>query len=333
MAGIRADMTEPGEGRLGRRLKRILLLLPYAIKHPGVTLDELATKFSVKKKDLMDDLNLVFLCGLPGYGPGDLIDVSIEEDRVFIRMADYFGAPFRLTPAEALALYAGGAALVDLPGMEEAEALKRALAKLGHALGVEGGGDAVPIEVKLEGGADEHLDLVRRAVTDRKKIHIHYRSTSRAELSERVVEPWGLVAALGHWYVVGMDHLSGEERMFRLDRVKQADLLDEPAEIPEDFDPGRYRNAWTGGDGALRLELEISPEAARWFGDYYPTAARTVLPDGWEKVELDASGEAWAATLLVKLGRDVRAVAPQDVADAARRVAESIVSRYEDGGA
>lgn len=320
-------MTE-GQGRLGRRLQRILLLVPYAIKHPGVTVGELARKFGVDEKDLMDDLNLVFLCGLPGYGPGDLIDVTIDEDRVYIRMADYFGAPFRLTPAEALALYAGGQALADLPGMEEADALRRALVKLGRALGADGGGEAAPIDVKLEGGTQEHLELVRTAVAARRRIRLHYRSLSRGLLTERDVDPWGLVAALGHWYLVGLDHLSGEERMFRLDRVKEARLLDEVTDVPEDFDPARYRNAWTGGGGGSRLSLEISPEASRWFADYYPTAAREVLSDGWERVELEASGEGWAATLLVKLGRDARAVHPKELAAAARSLAERISSLY-----
>ncbi|HWL65262.1 MAG TPA: protein pafC, partial [Actinomycetota bacterium] len=100
-------MPEDPSGRLGRRLSRILLLLPYAIQHPGVTVGELAGKFGIDKRDLLDDLNLVFLCGLPGYGPGDLIDVDLDEDRVYVRMADYFAAPLRLAPAEALVLYAG----------------------------------------------------------------------------------------------------------------------------------------------------------------------------------------------------------------------------------
>ena len=76
------------------------------------------------KRDLIEDLNLLFMCGLPGYGPGDLIDVSYEEDRVYVRMADYFVAPLRLTPAEAIALYAGSAALAALPEMAEADVFR-----------------------------------------------------------------------------------------------------------------------------------------------------------------------------------------------------------------
>lgn len=308
-------------------MRRILLLLPYAIKHPGVTLDELAAKFGVTKDDLIDDLNLVFMCGLPGYGPGDLIDVSIEDDRVHVRMADYFGAPLRLTPAEALVLYAGAAALTELPEMDEADALRRALAKLGRALGI-GAGSGTGIDVRLESGPPSHLRTVQRALQESRRIRIRYFSASSAELTERDVDPWGLVAALGRWYLVGLDHRSGEERMFRLDRVKQASLLEERATIPEDFDPGSYKGGFSGRPGAPTLSLEISPSAARWFTEYYPVVASHELPDRWHAVSLEVSGERWAASLLVRLGAQVRDVQPESYLIAARRLAQSIAAKH-----
>ena len=216
-------MTEEAYGRLGRRLRRILLMLPYAIKHPGVSVDELSRKFGVEKRDLLEDLNLVYMCGLPGYGPGDLIDVSFEDDRVYVRMADYFSAPLRLSPAEALSLYAGGAALASLPDMTDADALRSALEKLGRALGADGDRSA-DVTVHLEEGASEHLGVIQEALRKGKRIHLEYLSASRGVLTERDVDPWGLIAALGYWYIVGLDHDSGEERMFRTDRIKAVAL-------------------------------------------------------------------------------------------------------------
>ena len=259
-------MTEPTEGRLGRRLSRILLLLPYAIRHPGVSVDELARKFGVKRRDLVEDLNLVFLCGLPGYGPGDLIEASVDDDRVYVRMADYFGSPLRLTPAEALALYAGGAALASLPGMDEAESLTRALRKLARALGAD---EESGLRVELEGGPAEHLDVVQRALRDGRRLHLEYFSASRGELTSRDVDPWGLVAAVGRWYLVAWDHSVRDERMFRADRIKRAELLDEPASVPDDFDEDRYRGAFAERDDEQTTSLEIWPRRGVWFHYYY----------------------------------------------------------------
>ena len=326
-------MTADTGGRLGKRLSRILLLLPYAIQHPGVSVDELSKKFGVPAREIMDDLNLVFLCGLPGYGPGDLIDVMFDDDRIYVRMADYFSAPLRLTPSEALALYAGAAAIAELPAMGQADALKRALGKLGRALGTGTNGDGVlggrgGIGVKVDPGPPEHMTALQGALATQKQIRLEYMSASRGELSTRTVDPYGLIAAMGHWYLVGGDHLSEEERMFRVDRIKSVTVLDTPAEVPEDFDADRYRGAFSDAPGQRLMTIEISPGAARWFEDYYPVTEAETLDDGWRRVTLKAGGDRWAATLLLRLGADVRAVSPEEVVTAARDLAARIAARY-----
>jgi proteasome accessory factor C len=321
-------MTPPDAGRVGRRLRRILVLLPYAIKHPGVTVDELSRKFGVKRQDLMADLNLVFLCGLPGYGPGDLIDVAVEEDRVFVRMADYFAAPLKLTPAEAVALYAGGAAIAELPEMDEADALRRALAKLGRALGADGG-EAAPIRLTATGGAGGHLQTLREALVKARQVHLEYFSASRGELTERAVDPWGLFTALGRWYLIALDHATGEERMFRVDRIRSSRMLDAAADVPKEFDVDRYRGAFLRRDEVgPEMTIEISPAVARWFEEYYPVSDSRPLPDGWRSIRLPYSGERWAATLLLQLGADIRDVDPPEVLAAARDLAHAIAERH-----
>lgn len=317
-------------GRLGRRLSRILLLLPYAIQNPGTSVTELSRRFDIPKTELMNDLNLVFLCGLPGYGPGDLIDVDLQEDHLYIRMADYFAAPLRLTPAEGLALYAGGEAIAALPGMEQAGSLRTALTKLGRALGTEALDDEASsaIEVRFEKSPAHHLEVIQTALSEHKRVEIEYRSASRGEMTTRSVDPWGLIAATGRWYLVGLDHLSGEERMFRIDRIKSSRLTDAEAEAPAEFDAERYKGAFVGREGQPVLKMEISPDAARWFEDYYPVKAAADAEDGWRRVELFSSGDRWAAGVVLSLGRHVRNVEPDSVLAATRELARKMRDRH-----
>lgn len=314
-------------GRLGRRLGRILLMLPYAIQNPGVSVGELSQRFGVAKKEIIDDLNLVFLCGLPGYGPGDLIDVSIDDDRIYIDMADYFAAPLRLTPGEALSLYAGGIAVAELPDLENAESLRRALDKLGTALGMDG--DATGIGVRFEPAPAQHLATLREALSTKRRVRLEYQSANRDELTERDVDPWGLIAALGRWYLVALDRLSGEERMFRLDRMKTATITGHDAEVPDDFDPERYKGAFTGAGDQGRVSLEISPEAARWFQDYYPVESSEELDDGWRRVTMVSSGERWMARLMLQLGKDCRNPDPISLNARAGELAAAIAQRHK----
>ncbi|MGH2699253.1 MAG: helix-turn-helix transcriptional regulator [Actinomycetota bacterium] len=319
-------MAESG-GRLSKRLERILLMLPYVIAHPGVEVSELASRFEVKEKELVKDLQMLWFCGLPGYGPGDLIEVSLDGDRVSVDMADYFSKALRITPAQALALYAGGEAVASLPGMEKADALRRALTKLGAALDA-GAGESPGISVTLEPGSSRHLEGLQEALTNKIGVVLEYLSASRGELTERTVEPWGLIAAHGHWYLVGLDHLSGEERMFRTDRIKSVTGTGDPVEIPADFDPDAYKGAFSG-HGSATLTLEITPSVAEWFEDYYPVSSAESLEDGWRRVSLVAGGERWGATLIARLGSDVRNVQPPEMLAAARALATSIAARYE----
>ncbi|MDQ4064959.1 MAG: WYL domain-containing protein [Actinomycetota bacterium] len=322
-------MTVPA-ARTAQRLQRILVLVPYAIAHPGVSIGELAERFGSKEKDLIDDLNLLFMCGLPGYGPGDLIDVDIDEGNVYVRMADYFAAPLKLTPIEALSLYAGAAALQTLPGMEGADALARAITKLGRALGAGDDGGS-PLSIRFETGPDQHLEALNRALEERRRIRMHYFSASRAELTQREVDPWGLYAALGRWYLIGFDHSRSEERMFRVDRIKSISLTDERSEIPPDVDLESYRAAFRPGRDTRVASFEISPRAARWFGEYYPLRSTTTRDDAWVRVEIEYSSAVWLARLIVSLGPDVRAIQPGEAADAARALARDILELYERG--
>ena len=320
-------MSSPAP-RTAQRLQRILVLVPYAIAHPGISIEELAERFGSKEKDLLDDLNLLFMCGLPGYGPGDLIDVDIDEGNVYVRMADYFAAPLKLTPIEALSLYAGAAALQTLPGMEGADALRRATEKLARALGAGNGGS--PLDVRFEVGPHQHLEALNRALEEKRRIRMEYFSASRAELVERDVDPWGLYAALGRWYLIGFDHKRSEERMFRVDRIKSITVTDQPSDVPADLDLESYRAAFKPGSAARTASLEISPRAARWFGEYYPLRSEMPLDDGWVRAEIDFSSIPWLARLVLSLGSDVRAVEPQEARAATRELALQILARYEE---
>src|SRR5206468_8188286 len=133
-SGVAGRRTR-ASARASDRLRRLLVVVPYVVRHPGVRIEEITRLFGIGEGELLEDLNLLFVSGLPPYGPGDLIDVQIEEGRVWIGMADYFARPVRLTRSEALALYLKGKALLGAPGLEEAPALASALEKIEQGLG------------------------------------------------------------------------------------------------------------------------------------------------------------------------------------------------------
>src|SRR5947199_7976252 len=117
------------------RMPRLLALVPYLLARPGIKIDDAARDFGVAPKQLRKDLELLWMCGLPGYGPGDLIDLSFEGDTVTVTFDAGMRRPLRLSGAEATALVVALRALAEIPGVIDAGSVRRALAKIEAAAG------------------------------------------------------------------------------------------------------------------------------------------------------------------------------------------------------
>src|SRR5579885_2127968 len=118
-----------------QRLPRLLALVPYLQAHPGIRVDEVAADFGVSEQQLRRDLQLLWMCGLPGHGPGDLIDLSFEGETVSVIFDAGMSRPLRLSAEEALALVVALRTLAETPGIADTDAVQRALAKVETAAG------------------------------------------------------------------------------------------------------------------------------------------------------------------------------------------------------
>ncbi|HET6214148.1 MAG TPA: protein pafC, partial [Micromonosporaceae bacterium] len=151
-------MTAATQGAADR-LGRLLNLVPYLLARPGIRVAEAAAALDVTERQLREDLELLWVCGLPGYGPGDLIDMAFDGDRVTVTYDAGIDRPLRLTPDEALALVVALRLLAETPGMSDRAAIQRALAKIETAAGDLA--DA-PVAVRLPGN-DDRLATIRGA--------------------------------------------------------------------------------------------------------------------------------------------------------------------------
>jgi proteasome accessory factor C len=118
------------------QLARLLALAPYLQTRGAVPLKQVAADFSVSREQMLKDLRVLYLCGLPGFGPGDLIEINVEallddpEGVVRINNADFLARPLRLGSNEASALIVGLQALQESSALASRELVERTLAKL-----------------------------------------------------------------------------------------------------------------------------------------------------------------------------------------------------------
>jgi proteasome accessory factor C len=305
----------------------MLAIVPYLVQHPGSALTDVATAFGVAAAQLRRDLDLLFMSGLPPYGPGDLIDVDVDEDgHIWISMADHFSRPLQLTRIEALAVYLRGTELLALPGMPDAPALAKALEKLRGSLGADALREAEGrIEIARRGRAPEHLSVLRDAARRHERVTIDYFAASTGEWSHREIEPEEVFSGMGHWYVAAWDIDADAERLFRADRIRSA------ASTGEAFSPRGLRGAGrdlyspTGEDVAVRLRLR---PAARWIAEYYATTDVEERDGGGVELTLPARQLGWVARLLLRVGDDAEVVEPPELRDQVRDLARETLHRY-----
>lgn len=309
------------------RLARLLALVPWVVEHPGARLDELAARFGATPAQLAADLETLGMVGVYPYTPDALVEVTVEDGEVWVHYAEWFERPLRLTAGEGLALVAAGRGLLGTPGADPQGALARGLAKLEAALRLRG---EAAIDVALGEDAPGVVALLRQAVQEHRQVEIEHYSLDRDELVVRAVDPYAVTAEGGAWYLWGHDHLRGEERVFRVDRVREARLLDAGFDPPEPTEPAGPAAVYEARPGDPRVTLELAPRA-RWVVENHPHEAVEVLDDGRVQVVLPVSGRRWLAGLLVRLGPDARVVAVDgelDPAALAAAAADRVLARY-----
>ncbi len=312
------------------RLSRLLALVPYLIARPGTHVADAAAAFGVTDKQLRDDLDLLFVCGLPGYGPGDLIDVSYEGDTVTLSNADTIGRPLRLAADEALALIVALRALTDEPGTGEQDAVRRALAKLERAAGDAAAGSA-NVSVVFEAQAPV-LTAAQDALSRSKRVHLSYYVPGRDETTERDVDPMRVLVIDQLPYLEGWCRRADGVRMFRLDRVVDIAVLDVAAEVPpqaqvRDLSAGLFQPS--ARDEVVVLDLDPS---ARWVADYYP--CESVAEDGdVTRATVRTPDFGWVTRLVLRTAGAVRVVAPPSLQATVRAEAQAALRAYDTDGA
>jgi proteasome accessory factor C len=311
------------------RMTRLLALVPYLQARPdGVRLADAADDFGVTEAQLRRDLDLLWVCGLPGHGPGDLIDLAFEGDRVRVTFTAGMVRPLKLSTDEAVALIVALRTLLELPGLAEGEAVSRALAKVSAAAG-HPAEVAAPVVVSVD-AREQSLAVVRSGLERHRALHLHYYVPSRDERTERTVDPMRLLLVDGHWYLEAWCRNVEGTRLFRLDRIDDVTVLDEPAAPPpeaheRDLDDGLYQPAAEAPQVRLRLA-----RTARWVADYYPVEEQSEVtdPPGGLAITVRTSDLGWARRLVASLGGNATVDEPAELADQVAGEARAALARY-----
>lgn len=303
----------------GDRLARLLALVPWLLAHDGITIAECAAHFGVDEEQLERDLWLLVVCGTPGYGPDQLVDIDFWDDGV-IHVLDpqTLGRPLRLTHEEAMTLLVALRMLAQLPGIGDRDAIVTAAAKIERLASDTGSSQNVAIQVDVPVEVREAVD---EALASHRELAIRYAAATRDEVTDRTVHPFRVLAVDGVGYLEAYCTSAEARRTFRLDRILTASVREPVTEAP-----AAAFEAIPAAPSATAL-LALDP-AARWIIDVLAGAEVVGDEDGRALVRLPLHSEEWAVRLVLSLRGAAQVRGPDGLVDAVADAAEAALSSY-----
>jgi proteasome accessory factor C len=202
------------------RAIRLLDLVPYIVAHPGISITELAKEFSISRDEVLKDLNLLFLCGLPGYTPLELIDISFDEESVVIRDPQNLAAPRNLNESEALIARIALAALEESTPKTSA-AYPQIIAlrdKIAKAFSSSIPASAITFTLDKERAT---LEAIEGAIKQELDLEITYNNVTKDSSSRRSITPISIIAEDKRTLVSAYCHSAKGLRTFNLAQISE----------------------------------------------------------------------------------------------------------------
>jgi proteasome accessory factor C len=305
------------------RLTRLLALVPWLLAHDGVTLTAAADHFGVTEDQLEQDLWLLVVCGVPGYGPDQLIDIQFWDDgRVHVLDPLTLARPLRLSSEEATTLLVALRMLAQLPGVEDREAVLSAAAKL------EQGTHATDRFVAIDVDVPQQIrDSIDAALAQRRDLDIEYASATSDEVTRRTIRPMRLLSVDGLSYLEAYCLSAEALRTFRLDRILASAVS---GERPADWQLAEAEDSPLPARPRRTATLLLEP-SARWIIDvHHAVADRAPEPDGRTRVQLPMHSPDWVVRLVLSLRGAATVVDPPELGIAVADAARAALSAYPD---
>ena len=327
-------MSRTGTGSRDQ-VSRLLTLVPLLHARNALAVDEAAAAMGTTPAQVVKDLRVLFMCGLPGGYPDDLIDVDLEalsgpgaEGTIHVRNADYLARPVRLTSTEATALVVALRTIRDTSGSDARDVVDRALAKLEQATAEGAAIDQVAVTAPSDSDTDQVVAELRRATESGLRVRLTYWVPTRDESTVRIVDPIQVSVVRGMTYLEAHCHRAEARRVFRLDRMDEIEVLDEVVDagdtgVPSDLSSGLFTAAAHG----TAVTLRVAP-GARWITDYYPVEAVREVADGSADVDLLVSDVRWLEQLVLRLAPHAKVIGPPSLMDTGVDSARCALAHY-----
>ena len=296
------------------RALRTMDLIPYILEHPGISIKQLSKDFAVTEKEIEKDLQLAFMCGLPGYTPYELIDLTYEDGVVSIIDPQVLDKPRSFSSNERVVIALGLEILKNINSSNE-DNLKK-VENLSKKFMDEESGSVMIVEQNL---AFPFLNIINQAIFETRVIVFDYQSISKDEISNRKVAPYKLFLQNGNLYLSGYDYDAQSDRIFKADQIVNC-AIGGQASLGQANSPQEEET----------VELTVDLKAVNFIERNSTIITDQEMRNGQLHVELKVSNMEWLKRAILSNAPSIKVISPQSLASEVQQMASDLISAYSD---
>ena len=295
------------------RVARAMDVIPYVLENPGIKIETLATKFGVDQKQIIKELELIFLCGLPGYTPYELIDLTFEDGFVTIIDPQLFDKPRKFTETEGVIINLGLVLLKNsISDTNQIQVIDHLIQKLTAKFKVT---SSAVIE-KLS--KPDFYDEITKSINQNDSICIDYASISEDSLYQRLIKPLRISIRNGFYYLYATDLEKDVDRVYRMDQIRsissiQSNSQSKVNEISENDE--------------IDFELMVVDQLiTEKFRDIF---TEVIQSEKHFRVKGKSSNRQWLYRWILSHGSAIQILGPENLKESVRARAQSTLDHYQ----
>ena len=296
------------------RALRTMDLIPYILENPGVSIIKLAKQFSVTEKQIESDLQLVFMCGLPGYTPYELIDLIFEDGVVSIIDPQVLDKPRRFTKSELVVIALGLQLLGELSASDSARLSKIKL--LSNKITQLGGSNSIIFAPSSS--KSPFVEVISKAITNKKSLTMQYQSLVKDEVSIRTVFPQNLYFMNGNLYLSAMDLAAKADRVFKVELIKTCEVgKDISSEVVNE------------NNSTLEVVLDVQKTYKNFIERNSSIITAVEEQKNCFRVHLKLSNLEWLKRSILSNSPGIKVISPSLLAQEVSALATSLLASYQ----
>jgi predicted DNA-binding transcriptional regulator YafY len=295
------------------RALRTMDMIPYILEHPGISINQLSTTFNVSKKEIEKDLQLAFMCGLPGYTPYELIDLTYEEGVVSIIDPQVLNKPRNFSSNERVVIVLGLEILREL-NLSNSENLKKIENLKAKFLNTNRENSIVVINQNL---SFPFFNIINQAIYETRFLIFNYQSISKDILSNRKVLPHNLFLQNGNLYLSGYDFKAQSDRLFKADQILSCEIGDQ-ADLKK-LNLAKQEEI---------VELIISEDNSSFIERNSSIVLDQVIVGGQMHIKIRASNFDWLKRAILSNAPSIKVISPKSLASDVEQMALDLIAAY-----